>query len=266
MELQQTQLDLKSRVAKGLNFGIEAVEKMLANDATGYNDFILLKSQYNDLMHLSSINTLPYEQIELGLNKLRTHLLKIIDNLREEDLNRPKLDTAIKNTALPNRRTNFFKLLDIHFQNLEALCYIELRPSSGGYDDEYRVNGREAVHKLYGGARFRFGKKDQIEGDHLAHIKKYFGQYFTGDSGMFEVYFNNIKHLLDYVLEDEVDQPFFLDTLRSMFSRYERAFIFYYALTGLDEEFTQLIKVSGLINASIQDVLVYPEHWAYFQN
>ncbi len=265
MELQQTQLDLKTRVAKGLNFGIEAVEKMLANDATGYNDFILLKSQYNDLMHLSSINTLPYEQIELGLNKLRTHLLKIIDNLSEEDLNRPKMDVGLKNTALPNRRTNFFKLLDIHFRNLEDLCYVELRSMGSNYDQEYRVNGREAAHKHYDGMRFRFGKREQLQGDHLPYIREYFGKYFRGDSGMFEVYFNNIKHLLDYVLEDEVDQPFFLDTLRSLFSRYERGLIFYYALTDLDQEFTQLIEASGLINESIRDILIFPEHWNYFK-
>ncbi|GJM33673.1 MAG: hypothetical protein DHS20C18_26740 [Saprospiraceae bacterium] len=265
MDLHQTQLDLKSRVAKGLNFGIEAVEKMLANNAVVYNDFILLKSQYNDLMHLSSINTLPYEQIELGLNKLRTHLLKIIDNIGEDDLDRPEVDLALKNTALPNRRTNFFKLLDIHFQNLASICYVELRPGDSGYSDEYRVSGREGIHNLYGGAKFRFGKKEQIKGDHLAYIQEYFGNYFRGDTGMFEVYFNNIKHLLAYVMEDEIDQPFFLNTLRSLFSRYELAFIFYYVLSGQDDAFKTLIRKSGLITDSIRDVLVFPEHWTYFE-
>ena len=61
------QSDLKNRIAKGLNFGIEAVEEVLDPTSSIYNDFVLLQSKYNDLMYISSMNTLPYEQIEIGM-------------------------------------------------------------------------------------------------------------------------------------------------------------------------------------------------------
>jgi len=86
MDVAQIKLELKTRIAKGLNFGIEGFEEVVNASSNLYNDFILLKSKYNDLMYLSSMNTLPYDQIELGLNRLRSSLLGLIDHLEESNL------------------------------------------------------------------------------------------------------------------------------------------------------------------------------------
>ena len=55
MDVTPIKKELKGRVAKGLNFGVEAVDEVLQADSELYNQFILLKSQYNDLMYLSTI-------------------------------------------------------------------------------------------------------------------------------------------------------------------------------------------------------------------
>ena len=54
MDLDNVKEELKSRIAKGLNFGVEAVEEVLQSDSDLYNPFILLKSKYNDLLYKSS--------------------------------------------------------------------------------------------------------------------------------------------------------------------------------------------------------------------
>ena len=76
-----------------------------------------------------------------------------------------------------------------------------------------------------------------------------------------EVYFKNIKHLLSYALESEIEQKFFLDTLRSLFSRFELAQIFYYALSEVDPGFRELVVKSKLMDDSIKDILIVQEHY-----
>ena len=260
MQLKEIQAKLKERIAKGLNFGMEAVEDVIDPGSNLYNDYILLKSQYNDLMYLSSINTLPYEQIELGLNRLRSSLLGVIDKLEAPALQKEAVDTELKIRALPTRRDNFFKLLDIHFKNLEAICFIEI---SG--DRERRYDGRQAVFNYYKMHIRQFQRQENKDSpEALAAIQHYFADYFSHEIGIFEVYFNNIKHLLDYTLDSEVEQQFFMDTLRSMFSRYELGFVFYYALSQKDPEFTALVLKSRLIQPLIQEILVTKAHFQYF--
>ena len=58
MDLENVKNELKSRVAKGLNFGVEAVEEVLQSSSDLYNQFVLLKSKYNDMLYMSSLNTL----------------------------------------------------------------------------------------------------------------------------------------------------------------------------------------------------------------
>ncbi len=156
MELNNIRAELKSRVAKGLNFGIEAMEDVLEPSSALFDDFILLKSKYNDLMYLSSINTMPE------------------------------------------------------------------------------------------------GKEEKI----MAFLKDYFGN----ETGTMEVYFKNIKHLMAYAMESEIEQGFFLNTLKSLFSRYELAMIFYYSLTGIDPEFRALVRDSRLIDGSVGKLLLRDEH------
>ena len=257
MELAEIQSELKSRVAKGLNFGIEGLEGMLNATSDLYNDYILLKSKYNDLMYVSSMNTLPYEQIEIGLDRLRSNLLGLIDRLNQGSLKREEVKSDLNIQALPTRRTNFFKLLDIHFQNLEAVKYTE---SSGNVETSY--HGREAVYLWYRIHARQFHKKESIQEEGgFAEVQEYFHNYFGKEIGIFEVYFKNIKHLLSYAMESEIERQFFLNILKSLFSRYEMAMIFYFAKSGLDPVFTELIKESHLLDEAIREVLILPEHW-----
>ena len=74
------------------------------------------------------------------------------------------------------------------------------------------------------------------------------------------MYFKNIKHLLSYVLDSEVERQFFLDTMKSLFSRYELAMILYYALAEIDPDFKGLVKKSGLLAGLGKSILLKEEH------
>ncbi|MCB0548738.1 MAG: hypothetical protein KDD19_14250 [Phaeodactylibacter sp.] len=251
MDLRNIKSELKTRVAKGLNFGIEALEDVLDPGSGLFNDFILLKSKYNDLMYVSSINTMPYDQIELGLDRLRKVVLDMIDRIEDASLKKQQVEQGLKVQALPTRRTNFFKLLDIHFQNLESISYAEI------YGDSIteQCNGREAVFKTYQGMRRRLkGKTDDEE------IIAAFRDYFEHDAGPFEVYFKNIRHILAYVLDSDVERQFFLDTLKSLFSRFELAMILYYALSNITPGFRALVAGSQLVDNTVEDILIKEEH------
>lgn len=260
MQSKNIKLELKERVAKGLNFGIDAVEDVIDHSSDLFNEFVLLKSKYNDLMYVSSLNTIAYEQIELGLDRLRNNLIGIIDKLEAENLQKQDLDADMKIQSLPTRRTNFFKLLDIHFQNLEAVTYTEIYESNR----EVSKHGREAVFEIYQNHRRRLRSlADVNEAEAIDKIKNHFREYFSKDSGMLEVYFKNIKHLISYTLESEIEAQFFLNTLRSLFSRFEMALIFYYAVCDIDPEFKQLVIKSKLTDDSIRDILIGSGHLKY---
>jgi hypothetical protein len=194
MQSEKLLIELKERVAKGLNFGIEAVEEVLEPTSALYNDFVLLKSKYNDLMYVSSQNTMSYEQIELGLDRLRASLLGLINKLDKESLKKEEVQSDFNVQALPTRRTNFFKLLDIHFLNLEAITYTELFGS-----EERDYHGREAMFQFYQSCRRQNRHQKGAE-----EVKMFFKDYFTNDTGMFEVYFKNIKHMLAYILSSDI--------------------------------------------------------------
>lgn len=264
MQLHEIKAELKQRVARGLNFGIEAAEEVIASNSSGFNDFVLLKSKYNDLMHISSINTLPYDQIEIGLNRLRSSLLTIIDNLEESDLRQQQVNTDLKVQALPTRRTNFFKLLDIHFQNLEAIVYTQ----TVGLSEDTRFSGREAVYRIYDLWAYDIKRKQEaasVGDDERATALNYFKKQFRADTGVLEVYFKNIRHMVAYVLDSEVEQGFFLNTLKSLLSRYELALLFYYALCDMDSDLKTLVIRSGLVDDSVRTVLIRESHFSFLQ-
>lgn len=257
MDLKLLKTDLKERIAKGLNFGMEALEDVIEPSSDIYNDYILLKSKYNDLMYISSMNTLPYEQIEIGMDRLRSNLLNLIDKLAEEGLKKGQVDTDLKVQALPTRRTNFFKLLDIHFINLQSISFVQIYNT-----EEQRTIGREALVMYYQSHERRAARPDKgANKDFLERVTKQFYDFYKNETGMFEVYFKNIRHLLSYTLESEIEQQFFLDTLKSLFSRYEMALIFYYALCEIDPAFTSLVIKSKLLDPSIRDTLLDPAHY-----
>ena len=249
MDVAQIKLELKTRIAKGLNFGIEGFEEVVNASSNLYNDFILLKSKYNDLMYLSSMNTLPYDQIELGLNRLRSSLLGLIDHLEESNLEKNEVNSDLKIQALPTRRANFFQLLDIHFRNLEAVKYSEV--------DNFQTNGREAIYKLYQMYSYYFEKETKAN---EIVLETFLRTHFGRDSGALEVYFKNIGHIISYAMESEVEQAFFLNIIKSLFSKYEMGMIFYYALSDTDPAFRALIKKSKLIDDAIAVILFDATH------
>lgn len=244
MSRQSIQEEVKTRIAKGLNFGIEAVEEVLAPGAPVYNDFVLLKSKYNDLMYVSSMNTLPYEQLEVGMDRLRTALLRLVERLDDESLQKEDIETDLKIKALPTRRANFFQLLDIHFRNLDAIQYVEV------FDrEEQREIGREAIYLHYNMHRRSLRNKEEVHAPNGEEVlRSYFRDYFSNETGKLEVYFKNIRHLLAYTLSSEVEREFFLNTLRSLFSKFELATIYYYVLSGIDPEFNDLVRDSKLLD------------------
>lgn len=254
MNIENIRTQLKERVAKGLNFGIEGVEEVLDPSADTFNDYVLLKSKYNDLMYMSSVNTLPYEQIELALNRLRSSVIELIDRIDQHELKAERLEKELRVNALPTRRENFFRLLDIHFRNLDAICYTEIYSDRG--EKHYRA--REGVYEFYKAHQRRLKRGDEVEKPEA--VRQYFQEYFSHENGAFEVYFNNIKHLLNYAMESEVEQRFFLDTLQSLFSRYELAMVFYYALSGIDPAFSDAVVNSKIMPDDIQKTLMAPGH------
>lgn len=261
MEVGDVKKELKSRVAKGLNFGVEAVEEVLQADSDLYNQFVLLKSKYNDLMYMSSLNTLAYEQIALGLDRLRNHLIQIIDQLEAVHLGKETVEQNLNISALPTRRANFFKLLDIHYLNLNAISYSEYI----GSETTNRQNGRKAVFELLQGHRRRLNNKEEIAGDGATQfIRDHFADWFRHEIVGMEVYLKNIKHMLQYALASEVEQEFFLVTLHSLFSRFEQGFIFYYAFSDLDPVFTGLVKKGRIIDESVKSFLIREEDYNVF--
>ena len=257
MDIEKLKVTLKSRVAKGLNYGIEAVEEVLDPAGKLYDEFIAIQSKYNDLMYVSGMNMLPYEQIAVGQDRLRSVLLTFISGLDERSLKKEEVTTGIKDSALPTGRGNFFQLVDIHFRNLDAIKYVEV---FGGVESVQ--TGREALFSWYQTHRRKFRNDKQIHSpDGIQIVRDYFVDYFQHEKGTIEIYFKNIKHLMAYVLESELEQAFFLNTLRSLFSRYELGFIFYFALSGVEPDFKELVEQTQLMAETVRDVLILPAHF-----
>ena len=253
--------ELKERISKGLNYGLEAVEKVLNPETELFNQFILIKSKYNDLMFFSSTNTLPYDELEVGFDKLRRNLILLINELNPSDLKESKVEPAIKNKALPYRRENFFRLLDIHFRNLESIYYEEQTYNSVSQKYEKdRCNGREAIFQRYRQLVRNYKGKDA---DNLETIKKVFGEFFIHEIGVVEVYLKHIKHMADYIQEAEIDQDFFFNTLVASFSKYELVLLFYYTVCDIDSEFKQFAKGANLFNAALIPALINADHLNY---
>ncbi len=266
MELENLKTELKERVAKGLNFGIEAVDDVINSDSELYNKFVLLESKYNDLMYVSSINTLSYEQLEIGLDRLRSGLLSLIDSLEDGHMEKQEVKKELSVSALPTRRSNFFMLLDIHFRNLQSIQYVVVFSGSGNNPkEEYRRSGREAIFEYYKSRRQLIAQelRNKPELNPEETVKKVFLEFFERESGTYEVYLKNIKHLMRYVLNMEVERNYFIDTLKSLFSRYELVMLFYYAFCNITPDLTELLKKSAMIDSSIESILIDPEHLTF---
>lgn len=258
MSTANTQTELKERIARGLNFGIEALEEVLLPDAPAYDRFILIKSKYNDLMHFSSINVLPYAELEVGFDRIRQNLLQLVHDLSDKDLEKPHVEQELKSTAQPTIRANFFQLLDLYYRNLSFLTYVESYYSTSGANYEKETyKGREAVYKHYSNLKRKF---KELKDPGRPAVRDMLREVFLHETGMLEVYFKNVHHLMSYVQQIEVDRAFYMQTLKSSLSRFELALLYYYAISEADDSFTATAKAIGLFDQSLARSLFEESH------
>lgn len=85
--------------------------------------------------------------------------------------------------------------------------------------------------------------------------------YFTKRGESMDVYFNTISFIIDYILDEELERDFFIGVLRSILSASEKAFIFYYAISDVNESFKKNIIQSKLIQEDIKGKLIDEQHF-----
>lgn len=257
MELAEIKIKLKERIALGLNIGLRSLSEELDKHSVYRNDLLTFQSQFNDLSQISQQNTLDYSQIEIGFNKIRVGLFSLIDKLSQIDLNTKDKLSALKNNELQYRKSNFFKLLELHMNNLEKM---ELIYSSN--DGEEKETGREAIYCIYN-ELFIYGfnnprSTNQFIVDDIVSFAHYF---FTTRNNTMEVYFNTIQFLLNYIMEEEMEQDFFVGIMKSILSSAEKACLLYYSISGLDKAFTSTLIQSKLLEESLKKYLVDESHF-----
>ncbi|MEM1322770.1 MAG: hypothetical protein AAGG75_21065 [Bacteroidota bacterium] len=249
MELQALKNQLKERIALGLNYGLKAVLDLLSKSSPLYSEAITFKSQFNDLNAIANQNVLPYEQLELGLNKIRRGLISLIDRIEESDTqNEPSLAKP-KNNELQFRKSNFFQLLNIHYRNLQGIII----DSSDG-----KIEGRQAIKFIYEsfGYAHRYPRGDDAE--LLKDIAAFSHKYFKH---RIEVYIKTVRFILEYIMEEELEQDFFMGVFQSILSTFELRCIFYYGISGLQPGFAEVLRRAELFEAHFADQLLTAEHF-----
>jgi hypothetical protein len=260
MDLSSIKKQLKERTALGLNYGIQAVEEIIAAESVHANEIINYKSQYNDLNRIASQNILNYAQIEMGLNKIRMGLLDLIDRLEVGDLIDQQALPEVQNRDLQYRKNNFFQLLDIHFANLEQIK-LEITYSAGPTKEIEVKTGREAMDYIYD-HYVRFPVKDRnldVSGQAgIDYIQNFFKKYTK-----LEVYMKTVGFIIDYIQEDQVEQHFFKGVFNSILSTPELALIFYGAAGDVIPGLKKTVVESGFFDASIGEFLLEKEHFSW---
>ncbi len=257
MDLPVIKKELKERLALGLNYGIQAIEELISPDSIHANEVVNYKSQFNDLSRLASQNVLDYAQIEMGFNKIRMGLLVLIDRLGAEDLQDRKGLPEVQNRDLQYRKSNFFQLLDIHLNNLQQIT-VELTYSSGSEREDEIKRGRDAFAYIYE-QYFKFRVRDQrleVSGKAVIPYARTFFEKFT----KLEVYMKTVRFILDYILEDKVEQHFFMGVFKSILSTPELTLIFYFAISDLYPGFKESINKLSFIGEELQNALMEKDH------
>lgn len=257
MELRELKIQLQERIALGLNIGIKSLSEALSKHSVYRIDFMNFKCQFNDLTQIAHQNTLDYSQIEIGFNKIRMGLFSLIDRLTEEDLNINEKLSSPKNNTLQHRKDNFFKLLEIHFDNLDKLTV------NYTSDQNHRKEiGRQAIHSIYiESFKYRFEDPRQAATFNTNDIADFSNYFFTKRNNTMEVYFNTIQFILKYILDEDLEKDFFLGVLQSILSSNEKACIFYYAISGLDPLFSKVLVTSQLLDESLKKILLNEAHF-----
>ncbi len=257
MDLPVIQKELKDRMALGLNYGIQAIEELISSDSIHANEVINYKSQYNDLSRLASQNVLDYAQIEMGFNKIRIGLLSLIDGLKLEDLKDQQNLPDVQNRDLQYRKSNFFQLLDIHLNNLQQVT-VELAYSSGSNREDEIKRGHDAFAYIYD-HYFKYRVKDQkldVSGEAvIAYAHSFFEKYTK-----LEVYMKTVRFILEYILEDKVEQHFFTGVFKSIVSTPELALIFYFAISDYHPGLKEPINRLDFIGKDLENALLEKNH------
>lgn len=257
MELRTLKIQLQERIALGLNVGIKSLSEALSPDSIHRIDFMNFKCQFNDLNQIVQQNTLDYTQIEIGFNRIRMGLFNLIAKLSEEDLNINGKLSAPKNNTLQHRKDNFFKLLEIHFVNLEQIA---INYASGQHNE--KETGRQAIQSLYKESFiYHFENPRKIDGFDNSSIIGFSKFFFTQRNNVMEVYFNTIQFILKYILDEDLEKDFFLGVVNSIISSKEKACIFYYAISGLDPSFSEILVESQLLDESLKKTLLDEAHF-----
>lgn len=252
---------IKERIALGLNHGLKSIEEIIKPDSALYNEMITFKSQYNDLNRIASQNLIRYEQIEIGLNKIRSGLIGLVDRLENNDLNGEKTQLPqLKNAELQFRKNNFFELLDIHYTNLQNVK-VKITTSSGDsiYDDIRE--GRDAIRYIYTDIfKYDFNQPIPRDKELVNDIRAYSKVFFQTRIQRMEVYMKTVKFILEYILEEEMEQAFFLKVFKSILSSYELVCIFYYNLGQILPKFDEILKKADLFDQTVIELLLKKEH------
>lgn len=257
MDLLKIKKQLKERIALGLNYGFQSLESSIGDDSQFANELLNLKGQFNDLNRVANQALLSYEQVEIGFNKIRISLLEIIDKLSAEDL---AIDHEVPkpyNNELQARKQNFFQLLNIHFENLENFVFVITSSETG----EQAHNGRAGVTMLYSEFFiYNYRNEENRAGGKEVDIVEFCVRFFAYKRPQLEVYMKTIMFLLSYILDEELEQDFFLGVFRSVLSSEELALIHYFALSDSLPGFREILVKADLLTPTLKDHLIKPGH------
>ncbi len=252
--------ELKQRITLGLNYGLQSVEEVLNDDSLLMNEFISFKSQYNDLNRLASQNMLPYAEVERGFNKIRMGLIDIIDRMEKGDTIQEETLPELKNTEVQFRKNNFFELLNIHYSNL-ANVTLTMNYTYSDQKEKSHYNGIEAMQKIFV-EYFAYGFNDQrTYNNEVKDIQTFAFDFYDNQFPRLDPYIKTVKFILEYILEEKIEQSFFLGIFKSVLSTYELLLIFYYAISGLDPEFGQWLQKGNFFNDRFKQKLIKQEHF-----
>ncbi|MEM9919678.1 MAG: hypothetical protein AAF990_16395 [Bacteroidota bacterium] len=257
MDIPQIKSKLKERLALGINYGLKAAEEFITPASPLRNDLIQLKSQYNDLNIVVNQGTLGYEQIELGLNKIRRALLSLIDRIEAGDSTHKEQLPKLQNNALQHRKQNFFEILRIHFENTQ-----NIKVTLASYSEQpEEQNGREAIAFLYKEI-FRYTFRKEHQSNAKADIQAYSKNFFQRRYPMLEVYMKTVGFIIRYILDEEMEQTFYIGVLQSVLSKVEMGLIAYYGISGIEEDYLSLLSRSKLLDSMKPEDFVLPTHAA----
>ena len=167
--------------------------------------------------------------------------MDLIERLEKSDLMQTDHIPEPVNDDLQDRRINFFQLLRLHENNLENSSNSK-KSYCVGRDTEVNVyTGRQALYKIYKDYFERaFNEKPEQDVILFTH------QFFDRDRYFLEVYFKTIGFIMSYIEENEIDRSFYIGIIKSVLSRQELAFIFYFSICGINPRFKQLVLKTGL--------------------